>query len=34
MGIVSEPDGSKPREILMSKDEFMEMVARESHSGD
>ncbi len=34
LGIVSEPDGSKPREILMSKDEFMEMVARESHSGD
>lgn len=34
MGIVSEPDGSKPREILMTKDQFMEMVARESHSGD
>ena len=34
MGIVSEQDGSKPRELLMSYDQFMEMVARDSHSGD
>lgn len=34
MGIVSAPDGNKPREVLMSQDQFMEMVARESYSGE
>ncbi len=34
MGIVSAPDGQKPREVLMSRDQFMEMVSRESYSGD
>ncbi len=34
MGIVSELDGQKPREVLMTRDQFMEMVSRESYSGD
>jgi S-DNA-T family DNA segregation ATPase FtsK/SpoIIIE len=34
IGLVSEPNGQKPRDILMSRDQFMEMVARETYSGD
>ncbi len=34
MGIVSAPDGQKPREVLMGRDQFMEMVSRESYTGD
>lgn len=34
MGIVSPPDGTKPRDVLMTRDQFMEMVAREAASGD
>ncbi len=34
MGIVSAPDGQKPREVLMSRDQFMEMVNRESYTDD
>ncbi len=34
MGIVSAPDGQKPREVLMSRDQFMEMVSRESYTDD
>jgi S-DNA-T family DNA segregation ATPase FtsK/SpoIIIE len=34
MGIVSAPDGQKPRDVLMSRDQFMEMVSRENFSGD
>ncbi len=34
MGIVSAPDGQKPREVLMTRDQFMEMVSRESYTGD
>lgn len=34
MGIVSAPDGAKPREVLMTYDQFMEMVARETYTGD
>ncbi len=32
MGIVSAPDGQKPRDVLMSRDQFMEMVSRESYT--
>ncbi len=34
MGIVSPPDGQKPREVLMSRDQFEEMVASEIHYDD
>ena len=34
IGMISGQDGSKPRELLMTRDQFMEMVARDSHSGD
>ncbi len=34
MGIVSAPDGQKPREVLMTRDQFMEMVSRESYTDD
>ena len=34
IGLVSEPNGQKPRDVLMSEDQFMEMVSRESYSGD
>lgn len=34
IGLVSAPDGQKPREVLMSRDQFMEMVSRETYTGD
>ena len=32
IGLVSAPNGQKPRDVLMSREQFMEMVARETHS--
>ena len=29
LGYVSAPDGQKPREVLISKEQFMEMVMRD-----
>ena len=29
LGYVSAPDGQKPREVLISKEQFMEMVLRD-----
>jgi len=29
LGYVSAPDGSKPREVLITKQEFMEMVLKD-----
>ena len=29
MGIVSEPDGQKPRTVLISREQYMEMKMRE-----
>jgi S-DNA-T family DNA segregation ATPase FtsK/SpoIIIE len=34
MGIITPPAGAKPREVLMTRDQFMELVAREGASGD
>ena len=32
LGYVSAPDGQKPREVLITKEEFMEMVLRDTDS--
>ena len=34
LGIVGPPNGTKPRELLMTQDQFMEMVSRRGASGD
>ena len=34
IGLVSAPNGQKPRDVLMSRDQFMEMVSRETYTGD
>ncbi len=34
LGIVSAPDGPRPRDVLMTRDQFMELVQRETYSGE
>ncbi len=33
LGFVSEPSGQKPREVLITKEQFMEMIMRNDNVG-